>query len=730
MKNKICYLVNLFIIIQICFCTKSMAVETNSNQYTNEQIAIREIADAYYNKGIKAQYCTDRRTYFYAPEEATAQNTLYSMCSAFTFSAYYQTFGITLPVYTHQLITYANKYYDANNIKTNDVIEYWQKNTDEQGNKVYKDNNGNEKSLDMSTDEGRKKYASKLLKEFNLQVGDIIVYHTGIKNSNEGHALLVYEIIYDENGEPIDAKIRESTSKSIYKTKTTKITKGLSYSDELNENNNIREETFKELYLVNNYKTSSSTTRDSVMYMARNMSYFAVLRPLLKDENGNYTGKYYYSTFKSQANTEPAGYVCNGRNLKAYQMTQCSQLRMNYKGIEIEKTVNAFNNSMVNLGDMLEYTIEVKNNSSNTYKSFDVVENIPESVEISNGANGIVEENKIMWKIDGLEPQKTKEVKYTVKIKNDIQNLGSEIISTGTVAVIPSSTVKNKVTYNLKNNEKEILKNGAEKLINDGKNKGLGLISNIYKETLGIDLNMNKFDITDLIKIRNGIQYYPQNVSNVPTIYLNTQNEFSYMIVNNYYGALYSEDSGKVHLKRWENTESDFSYFKSRAGRMDTIYKENFQTGDILVYKNNQTADDKVDYQTENGLYYLIYIGEEDKININNSEISGFVGIDENGKIQNIKNDFSSLQILLGKDYYVVFRPSMVTTKEIQSEIPSESPSKASQERKSEVSKEKKSDVSSTTSKNILPNTGKRYFWYCRNIYSNISNFGYKIEKI
>ena len=53
MKNKICYLVNLFIIIQICFCTKSMAVETNSNQYTNEQIAIREIADAYYNKGIK-----------------------------------------------------------------------------------------------------------------------------------------------------------------------------------------------------------------------------------------------------------------------------------------------------------------------------------------------------------------------------------------------------------------------------------------------------------------------------------------------------------------------------------------------------------------------------------------------------------------------------------------------------------------------------------------------------
>ena len=85
---------------------------------------------------------------------------------------------------------------------------------------------------------------------------------------------------------------------------------------------------------------------------------------------------------------------------------------------------------------------------------------------------------------------------------------------------------------------------------------------------------------------------------------------------------------------------------------------------------------------------------------------------------------------MLGKDYYVVFRPSMVTTKEIQSEIPSESPSKASQERKSEVSKEKKSDVSSTTSKNILPNTGKRYFWYCRNIYSNISNFGYKIEKI
>lgn len=652
--NKIKILTIIFISMLFAFNLKSIANEEETQKsYTKEQMAIREIANAYYNKGINGQYCSYKNSRYYPPEEATSQSTLYSVCSVYTFQIYYQAFGIKQPTNTHKLITYANKYYDADNIEQNDIVEYWEKTTGENNETIYQDNKGNIKDINLQTEQGREEYATKLLKEYDLQVGDIICYHTGVQNSNQGHALLVYDIIYDDNGEPIDALIRESTSR--YETKTTKITKGLSYADVLNENTNIHEGTFKEMYLANSYKTSSSVTRNSLIYNARNMTYFTILRPLLKDENGDYTGKYYYATFESQSGTKPTGFICTGRTLTDYSMTDVTESRLNYSKIDIEKTVDGFNKNVVNLGDELEYTIKITNNSDTKYNSFKVIEKIPEYTEISNSGNGEIAENELTWNIESLEPNQSIEIKYKVRVKNEITSLGKEIVSTGTVAGIPSSTVTNYISTNLKENEKSIIRNNAQTIINSKEEVGEKLISEVYNKSFGIDLNLNNLDITDLIKTRNGTTYYPEDNENVPTIYLNKENNFSNMVVSNYYGGLYTTSSSIVYLKSWENPE----YLGSRDKRADTIYKENFQTGDILVYKNTQTANENVTYETEDGTYYLIYIDQNDKITVDDNEIYGFIGIDENGNLKNIKDDYTNLQTLLGKDYYAVLRPSM-----------------------------------------------------------------------
>lgn len=640
----------IIFVINIVLASKSIAMNTSS---TNEQKAMQEVAMAYYNKGIYGQYCHCRKSFLYSPEEATSQHTIYSVCSDFTYAVYYQTFGIQIPDITGKIIAYGEKYYDSNNITTNDVIEYWEKKTDDSENIIYVDNNGNQKDIKLSTEEGRAEYANILLTEYNLQIGDILCYHSG----SSGHALLVYDILYDSNGNPIDALILESTSK--YEKNTTKITEGLSYAELLNENTNVKEGTFQARYLVNTYTSSSSRKRDSFVYSLRNMSYCTILRPLLKDKIGNYTNQYYDSDFTRSSNTN-IGYTCTGRTLKNYETKETTLNRIQYSLINIEKTVDVFNNSVVNLGDILEYSIKVTNNSKENYQSFDIIEHISELVDILDGADGIIENNTIKWNISNLEAGNSIEIKYRVKVKKDMESLGKKIISTGLVAGIPSSTIKNEISSNLNISEKNMIRNQTQNFINNRNYVGQELISKIYSDSLGLNLGLQNMNITDLIITRNGTQYYPEGSTLKPTVYLNQENAFSKAILSNYYGAL-NTDSSVISLKLWENSSSKVS---GRSERADTIYEKNLTTGDILIYKNTQTAGDNVTYETEDGTYYLIYISEENKIIIDGNEFFGFIGVDESGEIKRITNDFTSLQTLLGKDYYTIFRPSMIFAKE------------------------------------------------------------------
>ena len=665
MRKKFLLIIIELIIIQLTFAIKLTTVEANTNpNYTTEQKAIREVANAYYMKGINMQYDGWRLSQIYPPEEATSQRTTYSCCTNYTYSIFYQAFGIDGGyLNSNRMIAYGMKYYDPNNTQTNDVVEYWQK----KSNGTYEDNKGNIREIDLSTANGRRAYVAYMLNECHLQVGDVICYHKG--GSGSGHGVIVYDIIYDDNGNPIDAIIRESTSKSD--TLTNKTTKGLCYTNYQNDNNNIHEGTHREAYLVNQYKSrlDSNSTRHSVVYNFQNSNYFVILRTLLKDENGKYTGKFYNPTFKYDSSM-PTKFLCTGRTLEEYRITDVTLQRIKYSNIDIEKTVDVYNSSVVNLGDTLEYTIKITNNSDNAYNDFDVVEKIPEFVEVIDGNNGTINGNIIKWKISNIGSKQTREIKYKVKVKENIEYLGKEIISTGTVAGIPSATVKNLISKNLTAEEKDSIRNKLQEIINANKIQnysGEKLISSIYNNTYNVNLNLDKLDITDLIQVvdekedknydinsyhdEDGDSYY-----NKPTVYINNNNPFSKMIMYNYYNALKTRQNGNVYLRYWENLRSKKI---SRSDRADNINKENFQTGDILIYKNTQTPTGEQTYPSEDGLYYFVYIDQEDKIIIDNNDVFGFIGIDNNGNLKYVTQDYINMRSLIAKDYYVVLRPSI-----------------------------------------------------------------------
>ena len=190
------------------------------------------------------------------------------MCSAYPFSVYYYALGIIIPPASQSVTAYAKNFYDPTNIKTNDVVEYYKKEK-ENGVMVYRDNKGNVKDIDLSNEEGKQAYARKILTEYNLQVGDILCFHSG----SSGHVMLVHKIIYDESGQPINAIIRDSNGS--YETKTTNISKGLSFSRITNDENNIYEGTVRERYLIGKYgNIDRSSVIDSIISNSR--KYFSL----------------------------------------------------------------------------------------------------------------------------------------------------------------------------------------------------------------------------------------------------------------------------------------------------------------------------------------------------------------------------------------------------------------------------------------------------------------------
>ena len=136
-----------------------------------------------------------------------------------------------------------------------------------------------------------------------------------------------------------------------------------------------------------------------------------------------------------------------------------------FNHLYIEKTVNANNNNIVELKDILNYKIVIKNCGNKIYKdNLIVYENLPkyltfldhqENNEILS-FNQEPENKRLKWDLGKLKKGQEFIINYTVKITSG--NPGDIIESTGLVGNIPSSIIRNIIGVNLDSYQMDLIK--------------------------------------------------------------------------------------------------------------------------------------------------------------------------------------------------------------------------------------------------------------------------------
>ena len=408
---------------------------------------------------------------------------------------------------------------------------------------------------------------------------------------------------------------------------------------------------------------------------------YSILRFIQKDSKGNAILKY---KAKDRSNKRLPNVLYN--NDMIYLSKKNIDRINKFSHLYIEKIVNKFNEGIVEIDDILVYKIIIKNKSDKDYK-YDLIitEKLSQYVTYKSHSetktiisfNYEINNKTLIWNIGKLSKGEEVIISYSVKITSG--SFGDIIENIGFVGNIPSSNVKNKIGINLDNKKKELIKKNYDKLKN--KYKGKKLINEIYKKSFDKDIKFDEFDITKLI-INTEL-----NSTSLSTIYLNINNTFYGAVLNKYWSTL-----AKTKYSYTNGEEVDiydlktFWYYINPERRQDFIYLETFQTGDILIYINNNDIIYNVDknkklfkqYITyENGEYSFIFIEGQGFIGVN-------LGTEKNNYIDK-RNEFNSkyykdnniniikrlkdnsdeflemvnLQTLFGKDYYVILRPSL-----------------------------------------------------------------------
>ena len=656
MKKKIKLFLSIIFVIQFIFSIKSIAIESNTSaSYVDLQKAMQEVMWAYYMRGENIQYSTQRTNTtqgYYSPEEATSQNRNYSVCSGFPRYVYRNMFGIVTPPLTSSLLSYAKKYIGTSgNVERKEVIGFGK--TDENNNQIFKMQNKNGETYDTLTNPTTNEIIPY------LKIGDVLTY--------TGHSIMIYDLVYDENGNVVNAYIIESGYGSGGNYIKTKIPENLKVT-----NNKDTIITFKSSSIQYLYSTSGS-----IMYSGKLLTQQAYWKDLQNNKDKEFSILRFVSVndenqivlnyVDSYTSSETVTYTDEVINIDSSAIE-----RVNNSKIYIEKTVDKWYGSIVEIGDNLTYKIIIKNNSEADYTSdLQVNEELSDYVAfVSSVEQPSINGNVLSWNIGKLKAGEEKVIEYTVKVKDNAYN--KTIISTGKVGNIPSSTIKNKVSNNLSLEEKTKIVDSYEKLKNNY--SGKTLIDNIYKDALNYDLNLNDFQVTDLIQDTN-----PSSIS-ITSIVLNKDNYMYGAMLNNYWNIMYHKDHTlKSNQQITEYYLYTFKPYSDDSRREDTVYEENFQTGDILIYNNendviytynssNYTVT-STDVTYENGEYAYIYIEEQGFIGINHkgedSERNSFnkeyynthnLTLNSNGSEE---TDFANFQTLLGKDNYVILRPSI-----------------------------------------------------------------------
>lgn len=384
--------------------------------------AITETAFAYFNKGSQIQYCsqelTDGLSKYYggtyrvsekaAPEFGSSDTNIYSVCSDYVYKVYDEALG-------HQLFG-AENYLDAV------TTAMWMFCEDVVLMRWIRDGYSlNEKELAFGVTEDTRlslEDARAFLRNWKetLRPGDVIL--------PQGHAML-----YVGNGYVVDCW----GSKYAFAN-------GIADGQERFERDGSVHvlHTVEDLYLtgedpVNDfYLLDENTTLD----------WFAVFRPL-------------DALVEKGSGKDPSGDLAKS----GVSITAATASRLDYPGLEIDRTVCLTPYGTFSSGETYTYSIQISNHSNEecyqkcrtdacntTYRGLCVKEVLPEgTVLIPDSLDPVaqVSGNTITWMLDDLAAGERTQLTYRVRVSAD---LGSTIVSEGGfVAEIPSNSISNTV---------------------------------------------------------------------------------------------------------------------------------------------------------------------------------------------------------------------------------------------------------------------------------------------
>lgn len=775
MKRKLLFILFYFFnIFSVC-----------ASELSLEQKSISEVANAFYNKKEYIQYSEAKYNLSknYTPEQASSQNTLFTVCSSFAYLSFYQFLGYELPIGSQRLVAYG-----LSKSGTDELI-FLVRDCDNKISsgkvcssdlKYPRDSSTSYSLEELVRGNGRDTFI-KFLKS-HLKVGDLIVGYT---TGNNGHVLLVSSEYTDETGNK-NFKIINSVS-NRENNNYTKLRLSLSYD----KNGSI-----EQLDSIEDFISKF----DDDNYFSIFKNYLLIIRPLssisLPLSNIDSIGTYSKASCNLQSgksSTDPRNYVCEEEK-KEYSLSSSTKMRLKYSGIKITKEVRGIdkkiiNGSVVDIGDEFEYVINISNSSLNSYDSFIVNENISDYVNVIDiNNNGIQNKSVIRWNINSLKSGDSIQLVYKVKVKNNLNNLNKSIISTGTVGddkdFIDNAIINNKISTN-RNTEKpqkSALENRILNYYNNYYNAAtyrnllfpFQIYNNSYFSSNKLsfydflpDYSKDEIDISsscenlsgneltscinkvsselaeslidDLIMrlscdACNSVSLHPNseickkcNTNNNKNIW----NLLKRMVLNNYYGFISKYYNSTLES---DNTVlyklNEFGHTSYPLLNVSTdFYNDHLSNGDILIYFNYNDVknvtnigsncngvikndNSKCSISLEDGLYVYVYLDgtfygiHYNKNNNVNEQVSFDVNIDS--------NIGSSLNKLLGKDSYLILRPSLVESYEIIENL-----------KDINIEYDSKNDISYLTAKlsdfNNLNNNNKLIDISLDNLYSGIS---------
>ncbi|GEM_PF-3241900 len=456
---------------------------------------------------------------------------------------------------------------------------------------------------------------------------------------------------------------------------------------------------------------------------------FVVLRPAIDDKqyfkvSGFSTSRDYYKTVTDENGASTieyqkwASHVCDATRSsncvsvekEPYKIQPATWCRIKYPGMFIQKISDIPDGSTVSPGDTITYSIEIRNNNDRNnyaeskvaYSDLYVQENLSEWVELVDPAGGSLYDNQgvraLAWHLDEIKPGETKTIQYKVQVKKDTGLLQKSIVSTGTVAQIPSGMLHHTIANNLSSTEVSALQTEFNKALNVKNGTDiLTAIQTAYKNALNIEVPLANFRLGSIAADKSSAAYtyyqdetrkdlYAENAKaliltdygynkdyNVENVRLNTRHALSKMVYNNYYSAVYTDVNNPTLYIYQKHFDNSANIDDIRSQRNEMVYPNTLSDGDILIYVNTNdyvmNGDTQVNLTKDNGMYAFIYLnggfmgGQTGTPLTEAKPLSDFVvkyHYAETDMHNNMAERFGDMPKLFGKDFYVILRPALI----------------------------------------------------------------------